>query len=153
MIRIQNKTNLILIVISLSLLIFLVYKEYYYTSCIDDLEYEIENLKDDIKVKDELIASLESKISNNENYTINKVEILEKELQLIKNIRITDEVFYNMIEETEFEDYIVDKSENVYNRRLEKVKVDIVGIKKVINFYQHLSNQYYWLYLENNIKK
>jgi hypothetical protein len=120
---------------------------------IEELNEKIVEMEDELK---DLIndKSHNSEYENNVNQlSERKIALLEEQLMLQENKILKMEVFYSMIEDSEFKDCIESYTYRDYQKPLlNKVYVKIEGTDKIIKFYSHLYSQYHWLYLRNNIK-
>lgn len=128
---------------------------------LEEKEIEIDELKRKIIKLEEKIEENDSKASYNTEYKNNlnsihekKIVLLEQELNFDKNRSLKREVFFGMIENSEYEDYIESYTyKNYQNPLLSKVYLNIQGTENIIEFYSHLYSQYHWLYMTTNIKQ
>ncbi len=152
--------NILLLISILSILISCDNKS---NECLIELEeknIEIDNLKNKIQELEDKLDKVESEKSHNTDYDINlnslkedKIALLEEELTLNKNRSLKKEVFFGMIENSDFENYIESYTyKNYQNPSLSKVYLNITGTEKIMDLYSHLYSQYRWLYIETNLK-
>lgn len=119
------------------------YKDYNY-----DLTEQIQELNNRISDLEDENEELKDKVTSNE-YDLKKSEIDREYYETLHNITsnyddlysLTQTVPYGIIQGTEYEQYIVS-----YNSVT--VQIRIQGKDNVINFLNHISRQYYWMYLK-----
>lgn len=108
-----------------------------------ELESNIEELKDKLE-------TLSENSDDNLSYYEAKINLQERELYLDKNRILEQDIFYEFIKGTEYEDYIVGTTNTNHNRpEFNKVKVSITGTSEIISYLQHISgksNLYYIQY-------
>ncbi|GEM_PF-4402014 len=149
------KKNLLILIIS-ALLIFFI-SIFRLSKELNEKKYEIEELNGNI---DELTSELEDlknqKISNSDYesdiskiYEM-KIALLEEENKFEQIRSLRKEIFYKMIEDSDYENFIETTNVNYDNPKLNKVVVKIEGTDNILNFYSHLYSDYHWLYLMAN---
>ena len=122
------------------------------TSCedsIDDLYGKIEQLN--IRTE-ELENSNSTSTLNYELETIHEQEIalLQNRIDLDENRSLQQVVFYGLIKDSEYEDYVTGITySNPRNNNLSKVSVSVAGTDNVINFLLHINGESHFAYLES----
>lgn len=136
-------------------------KENHYLAELEEKEIEIDDLKKKILELEEEIEENDSTELKDSKYEDNlnsideeKRALIEQELNFYKNKTLEIEVFFGMIKNSEYKDYIESYSyKNYQNPLLSKVNLKIEGTDNIIEFYSDLYSEYHWLYMETNIKQ
>lgn len=106
---------------------------------IEDLVSELEDLK-----------SIKEELEEDNRYYQNKIQLKERELAFEDKRLYETEVFYEVIKNSEFEDYIISMKYNT-KPSLTKAKVSIRGTNNIIDFLQHLISKYVLYYFKENM--
>ena len=119
-------------------------------------EDSIYELYDEINRLDSRIQELEdSKISSQfdsqmESLHQQEVSLLQKQIDFDKNRSMQQDVFYGLIKNSQYEDYITEiKSTNLKNENLSKVSVFILGTENIINFLSYVNGKAHYAYWES----
>lgn len=132
---------------------FQIYKN---TEEIDNMYYQVEELKENVKdlqdeMDDKSVTHTDTDFSSElEGNYQQQIQLLEEQIELDKKRSLQQTVFYGLIKDSQYEDYITSTTyTNPRNRNLDKVAVSITGTDNIINFLLHINSESHFAYIES----